>query len=154
MLKHENMKATYPETKQLNEYRKKLQIQKKTELYVSEACTVKAKRMETRPKTNAILNQQNYKTNGKINPSAEKYHNTLFWNLTSQSDRNIESIRPNTILKDSRQISYLLSDITVLIDINTSVITYHKLSKYKAIKIERGKMWNLKTTTIPVSYVS
>uniref|UniRef100_A0A0L8H1C9 Uncharacterized protein n=1 Tax=Octopus bimaculoides TaxID=37653 RepID=A0A0L8H1C9_OCTBM len=40
--------------------------------------------------------------------------------------------------------------MTVPIDINVSVKTYQKLSQYKDLEIEIGKMWNLKTKTIPV----
>uniref|UniRef100_A0A0L8HEP2 Uncharacterized protein n=1 Tax=Octopus bimaculoides TaxID=37653 RepID=A0A0L8HEP2_OCTBM len=40
--------------------------------------------------------------------------------------------------------------MTVPIDINVSVKTNQKLSKYKDLEIEIGKMWNLKTKTIPV----
>uniref|UniRef100_A0A0L8GZ77 Uncharacterized protein n=1 Tax=Octopus bimaculoides TaxID=37653 RepID=A0A0L8GZ77_OCTBM len=40
--------------------------------------------------------------------------------------------------------------MTVPIDINVSVKTYQKLSKYKDLEIEISKMWNLKTKTIPI----
>uniref|UniRef100_A0A0L8GSF3 Uncharacterized protein n=1 Tax=Octopus bimaculoides TaxID=37653 RepID=A0A0L8GSF3_OCTBM len=40
--------------------------------------------------------------------------------------------------------------MTVPIDINVSVKTYQKLSKYKDLEIEIGKIWNCKTKTIPV----
>uniref|UniRef100_A0A0L8GE41 Uncharacterized protein n=1 Tax=Octopus bimaculoides TaxID=37653 RepID=A0A0L8GE41_OCTBM len=40
--------------------------------------------------------------------------------------------------------------MTVPIDINVSVKTYQKLSKYKDLEIEISKMWNLKIKTIPV----
>uniref|UniRef100_A0A0L8GPF6 Uncharacterized protein n=1 Tax=Octopus bimaculoides TaxID=37653 RepID=A0A0L8GPF6_OCTBM len=40
--------------------------------------------------------------------------------------------------------------MTVPIDINVSVKTYQKLSKYKDLEIEISEMWNLKTKTIPV----
>uniref|UniRef100_A0A0L8HPS8 Uncharacterized protein n=1 Tax=Octopus bimaculoides TaxID=37653 RepID=A0A0L8HPS8_OCTBM len=39
--------------------------------------------------------------------------------------------------------------MTVPIDINVSVKTYQKLSKYEDLEIEISKMWNLKTKTIP-----
>uniref|UniRef100_A0A0L8I5T8 Uncharacterized protein n=1 Tax=Octopus bimaculoides TaxID=37653 RepID=A0A0L8I5T8_OCTBM len=40
--------------------------------------------------------------------------------------------------------------MTVPIDINVSVKTYQKLSKYKDLEIEISKMWNLMTKIIPV----
>uniref|UniRef100_A0A0L8IB11 Uncharacterized protein n=1 Tax=Octopus bimaculoides TaxID=37653 RepID=A0A0L8IB11_OCTBM len=40
--------------------------------------------------------------------------------------------------------------MTVPIDINVSVKTYQKLSKYKDLETEIIKMWNLKTKAIPV----
>uniref|UniRef100_A0A0L8H4I8 Uncharacterized protein n=1 Tax=Octopus bimaculoides TaxID=37653 RepID=A0A0L8H4I8_OCTBM len=39
--------------------------------------------------------------------------------------------------------------MTAPININVSVKTYQKLSKYKDLELEISKMWNLKTKTIP-----
>ena len=36
-------------------------------------------------------------------------------------------------------------------DTNVSVKIFEKLSKYKDLEIEATKMWNLKTTTLPVA---
>uniref|UniRef100_A0A0L8IGN3 Uncharacterized protein n=1 Tax=Octopus bimaculoides TaxID=37653 RepID=A0A0L8IGN3_OCTBM len=40
--------------------------------------------------------------------------------------------------------------MTVPNDINVSDKTYQKLSKYKDLEIGIGKIWNIKTKTIPV----
>uniref|UniRef100_A0A0L8FXY1 Uncharacterized protein n=1 Tax=Octopus bimaculoides TaxID=37653 RepID=A0A0L8FXY1_OCTBM len=83
-------------------------------------------------------------------PVLENDHIALLWNFTIQTDRKIDANRPDIILKDFRQKSCLLIDMTVAIDINVSAKTYQKLSKYKDLEIEISKMWNLKTKTIPI----
>uniref|UniRef100_A0A0L8IIX8 Uncharacterized protein n=1 Tax=Octopus bimaculoides TaxID=37653 RepID=A0A0L8IIX8_OCTBM len=82
----------------------------------------------------------------------ENDHISFLWNFTIQTYGKIDSNRPDIIWKDSKQKSCLLIDMTVPvdIDINISVKTYQKLSKYKDLETEIGKMWNLKTKTIPV----
>ena len=40
--------------------------------------------------------------------------------------------------------------MTVPLDSNTSVKTTEKLNKYKDLEIEVERMWELKTTTVPV----
>ena len=41
-------------------------------------------------------------------------------------------------------------DISIPSDVNTSLKTYEKLSKYKGLEIELGKSWKVQVKTIPV----
>uniref|UniRef100_UPI00321971E2 hypothetical protein n=1 Tax=Escherichia coli TaxID=562 RepID=UPI00321971E2 len=66
------------------------------------------------------------------------------------TDRKIDANRPDIILKDFKRKPCILIDVTIPIDINVYVKTFQKLSKYKDLEIEIGKMWKLKTRTIPV----
>ena len=66
------------------------------------------------------------------------------------TDRTIAANRPDTELKNKRDKTCLLIDMTIPLDTNTSVKTTEKLTKYKDLEIEVERMWGLKTTTVPV----
>jgi len=53
-------------------------------------------------------------------------------------------------VKDHKEKTCLLIDMTVPSDRNVSLKEYEKISKYKDLEIEIQKMWHLKTTVIPV----
>ena len=66
------------------------------------------------------------------------------------TDRTIAANRPDTELKNKRDKTCLLIDMTIPLDTNTSVKTTEKLTKYKDLEIEVERMWGLRTTTVPV----
>ena len=66
------------------------------------------------------------------------------------TDRTITANRPDIVLKNKKDITCLLIDMTVPLDANTSVKTTEKLNKYKDLEIKVERMWGLKTTTVPV----
>ena len=80
----------------------------------------------------------------------EKNNITILWNMPIHTDRTIAANRPDIVLKNKKDKTCLLIDMTVPLDDNTSVKTTEKLNKYKDLEIEVERMWGLKTTTIPV----
>ncbi|CAH3038514.1 unnamed protein product, partial [Porites lobata] len=79
---------------------------------------------------------------------------TIIWDMPVNTDRIITANRPdiNLIcrLKNKKDKSCLLIDMTITLDTNTSVKTTEKLTKYKDLEIEVERMWGLKTTTVQV----
>ena len=63
------------------------------------------------------------------------------------TDRTIAANRPDIVLKNKKDKTCLLIDMTVPLDTNTSGKTTEKLDKYKDLEIEVERMWGLKTTT-------
>ena len=55
------------------------------------------------------------------------------------------------VLKNKKDKTCLLIDMTAPLDTNTSVKTTEKLTKYKDLEMEVEQMWGLKTTTVPVA---
>ena len=70
--------------------------------------------------------------------------------FTIHTDRSVNANRPDITVKDHKEKTYLLIDMTVPSDRNVSLKVYEKVSKYKDLEIEIQKMWYLKTTVIPV----
>ena len=66
------------------------------------------------------------------------------------SDRTIAANRTDIVLKNKKDKTCLLIDMTTPLDINTLFKTTEKLTKYKDLEIEVERMWGLKTTTVPV----
>ena len=75
---------------------------------------------------------------------------TILWDMPIHTDRTIAANRPDIVLKNKKEKTCFLIDMTVPLDINTSVKTTEKLIKYKDLEIEVQRMWGLKTETIPV----
>ena len=75
---------------------------------------------------------------------------TILWDFSVHTDRTIQANRPDIIVKDYTTKTCLLIDMSVPSDKNISVKEFDKLSKYKDLEIEIRKMWNLKTTIVPV----
>ena len=75
---------------------------------------------------------------------------TILWDMSIHTDRTITANRPDIVLKNKKEKTCLLTDMTKPLDINTSVNTMEKLNKYKDLEIKVERMWGLKTTTVPV----
>ena len=58
--------------------------------------------------------------------------------------------RPDIVLKDKKERTCLLIDMSIPTERNTSLKTMEKLKKFKDLEIEIEKTWGLKTTTVPV----
>ena len=74
----------------------------------------------------------------------------IVWDMPMHIDRTIAANRPDIVLKNKENKTYLVIDITIPLDTNTSVKTTEKLIKYKDFEIEVERMWGLKTTTVLV----
>ena len=75
---------------------------------------------------------------------------TILWDMPIHTDRTIAANRPDIVLKNKKDKTCLLIDMTIPLNTNTSVKTTEKLNKYKDLEIEVERMWGLKTTTVPV----
>ena len=75
---------------------------------------------------------------------------TILWDMPIQTDREIKANRPDIIVKDKRQRTCKLIEISVSTERNTSIKMTEKFSKYKDQEIEIEKMWSMNTMTIPV----
>ena len=68
----------------------------------------------------------------------------------SQTDREIKANRPDIIVKDKKERTCQLIEISVPTERNTSIKTTEKLSKYKDLEIEIERMWGMNIMTIPI----
>ena len=83
-------------------------------------------------------------------PVTEANDATILWDFTIHTDRSVKANRPDITVKDHKEKTCLLIDMTVPSDRNVSLEEYEKVSKYKDLEIEIQKMWHLKTAVIPV----
>ncbi|XP_063591903.1 uncharacterized protein LOC134768991 [Penaeus indicus] len=102
-----------------------------------------------------ICNSYNIKTcehwyEHKPEPVVEGENATLLWDFSIHTDRTIQANRPDIIIKDFKEKTCLLIDMSVPCDQNIAHKEFDKLSKYKDLQIEIQKMWSLKATTVPV----
>ena len=66
------------------------------------------------------------------------------------TDKTINANRPDIVIKDNKDNKCWLIDLSVPSDKNIGAKKIEKLSKYKDLEIEITKMWQMKTTTIPI----
>ena len=75
---------------------------------------------------------------------------TILWDMQVHTDRTIKANKPDIIIKNKKEKTCMLIDMTVPSDRNTSVKVAEKLSKYKDLEIEITRMWGMKTQIVPV----
>ena len=75
---------------------------------------------------------------------------TILLDMPNQNDKEIKANRPDIVVKDRKERTYLLIDMSIPTERNTSLETMEKLTKYKDLEIQIEKTWGMKTTTVPV----
>lgn len=75
---------------------------------------------------------------------------TIMWDFPVQTDRTIRANRPDIIIRDKREKTCYLLDVSIPTDKNTSLKTFEKISKYKDLEIEIERSWKEKTKTVPI----
>jgi hypothetical protein len=75
---------------------------------------------------------------------------TILWNQKVQTNRTIPNNKPDIMIWDNEKGTYMLIDIAI--PGNRSVIKKEvtKTLKYKELRIEIQRMWNVKTKVTPV----
>ena len=58
--------------------------------------------------------------------------------------------RPDIIMKDKKERKCIMIDMSIPSDRNGSIKEVEKLSKYKDLEIEVTKMWEMKTSKVPI----
>ena len=82
-------------------------------------------------------------------PVTEGDNFTILWDFTIHTDMQINANRPGIVIKDLKQKTCILIDMSVPADRNISVKEYGKFAKYKDLEIEINRMWHLRTITLP-----
>lgn len=75
---------------------------------------------------------------------------TILWNVPIQTDREIRANRPDIVIKNHKNKTCQLIDVSVPSDYNIAKKECEKLSKYCDLKIECQRMWNMKCKVIPI----
>ena len=60
----------------------------------------------------------------------------FLWDISIHTDRTIPANTPDIVLKNKKDKTCLLIDMTIPLDTNTSVKTMEKLNKYKELEID------------------
>jgi len=74
---------------------------------------------------------------------------TILWDMPIQTDEEIKANRPDIVVKDKKERTCLLIDMSIPTERNTLKIM-EKITKYKVLEIEIEKTWGMKITTVPV----
>ena len=86
----------------------------------------------------------------KPQPVVETKNATILWDFSINTDRTIKANRPDIVVKDHKEETCLLIDMSVPTDKNISAKEFDKKAKYFDLKLEIEKSWQLKTSVIPI----
>jgi hypothetical protein len=75
---------------------------------------------------------------------------TMLWNQQVQTDRTIPNNKPDIVIRDNEKGTCMLIDVAFPGDRNLIQKEAEKILKYKDLTMEIQRMWNVKTTVIPV----
>ena len=75
---------------------------------------------------------------------------TVLWNQAVHTDREVTANRPDIIIKNNKEKKCTLIDVANPTDRNVVQKEGEKKLKYKSLGMEIQRMWNLKSTIIPV----
>ena len=83
-------------------------------------------------------------------PVYEEGDVTVLWNQAVHTDREVTANWPDIIIKNEKEKTCTLIDVAIPADRNVVQKEAEKKLKYKILRIEIQRMWNLKWTIIPV----
>ena len=86
----------------------------------------------------------------KPQPVVEGGNVTLLWDFPIRTNRTIQANRPDIIVKDFKEKTCLLIDMSIPTDQNIPAKEFDKLNKYKDLEIEIQRMSKLRNSTVPV----
>ena len=75
---------------------------------------------------------------------------TILRNQQVRTDRTIPNNKPDIIVRDNKQVTCMLIDVSISGDRNVIKKDAEKILKCKDLKIEIQRMWNVKTKVIPI----
>ena len=74
----------------------------------------------------------------------------ILWDMPIQTNCEIRANRPDIVIKNKQEKSYLLINMSIPTEKNTSVKVIGNRSKYKDLEVEIERMRGMKAITIPV----
>ena len=71
------------------------------------------------------------------------------WDIPVITDRTVPANRPDMVRHDKKKY-LLLVNLAIPDDLKVNTKETEKLKKYKKLEIEAGRMWKVRTKTVPV----
>jgi 3-deoxy-D-manno-octulosonic acid (KDO) 8-phosphate synthase len=72
------------------------------------------------------------------------------WNKQVRTDRTIANNKRDVVIRDNGKRTCILIDVATSADSNVIKKEAGKVLKYKDLTVEIERMWNVKTTVVPV----
>ena len=74
----------------------------------------------------------------------------ILWDMVINTNRAVGANRPDIVIRDKQEKKTYVIDISCPSDVNVDAKENEKLSKYNALRVELGKMWDCECDVIPV----
>ena len=66
------------------------------------------------------------------------------------TDRAVGANHPNIVISDKINKKVYINDISFPSDVNVNAKEHEKISKYRGLRVELGKMWNSECVVVPI----
>ncbi|XP_048590562.1 uncharacterized protein LOC125573819 [Nematostella vectensis] len=83
-------------------------------------------------------------------PVIEKPDLKILWDVTIQTDREIQARRPDIVIVNRKEGECIVIDIAVPGDANVGEKEKEKVLKYQDIRREIARLWDIKTCVVPI----
>jgi len=97
-----------------------------------------------------LNNKHWYKHVPKISRNNHEGKVTILWNQQVRTDRTIPNNKPDIIIRDNKQGTFMLIDVAIPGNRNVIKTESEKILKYKDLIIKIQRMWNVKAEVISV----
>ena len=74
----------------------------------------------------------------------------ILWDMIIGTDRPVGANRPDIVIRDKEGRKTYIIDISCPSDVNVEAKENEKMSKYGALRVEMGKMWDCECEVIPI----
>ena len=74
----------------------------------------------------------------------------IIWDMIISTDRAVGANRPDIIIRDKQERKTYIIDISCPSDVNVVAKENEKITKYGALRVELGKMWDCECEVVPV----
>ena len=74
----------------------------------------------------------------------------IIWDMVLPTDRPCGANRPDIVVREKEKKKAYIIDVACPNDINVNVKEQEKLSKYCALRVELGRMWDCECVVVPV----
>ncbi len=82
--------------------------------------------------------------------ASENEYATILWGMRVSTEKGIKGTRPDIIIKEKKTKNFIMIDTRIPSERDASMQEAENFSKHKDLETEVAKMWEMKTSKVPI----